>query len=127
MRMKRAARKASKRPWRGTPEGAVKASIQEYLTLRGIYWKRNQVGVLSNGAGRRVSFGNKGEADITAYVPHAAVKGAFYILHIECKAPDGGRQSPWQKAEQQAVEALGHKYVIARSIDDVEAALKGLR
>jgi hypothetical protein len=41
---------------------------------------------------------------------------------IECK-DSKGKQSDLQKSFQAQVEAEGHKYIVARSIEDVEAAL----
>ena len=56
----------------------------------------------------------EGFAHVTVSVP----------LWIECKA-DNGKQSVLQALFQVQVEAEGHKYAIVRSIEDVQAALKG--
>jgi len=44
-------------------------------------------------------------------------------LWIECKAAKG-KQSELQKSFQEQVEREGHRYIVARSIEDVEQALK---
>ncbi len=40
-------------------------------------------------------------------------------VFVEVKRP-GGRQSEYQKKFQEAVEAAGFEYVLAKSVDDVE-------
>jgi hypothetical protein len=37
---------------------------------------------------------------------------------------DKGKQSPFQKSFQEQVEDEGHMYIVARSIEDVEEALR---
>ena len=44
-------------------------------------------------------------------------------LHLELKAPKGVL-SPDQKAHQAACEAVGAPYVVARTLDDVRAAVR---
>lgn len=46
-------------------------------------------------------------------------------LFIEMKAGKAGRQSPEQKAWQAAVERLGYRYTLCRSIDEFEALVDG--
>jgi len=43
---------------------------------------------------------------------------------IECKTAKG-RQSPEQKSFQDHVESLGHRYILARSVDDVRERVGG--
>lgn len=111
-----------------TPEGQVKAAIMEYLAVRHILAFRMQTGSIAGeykGKTRLVSFGVPGMADILAFGTEQGCDGYDHVLPIwiECKAPKG-KQSELQKSFQAQVEAEGHRYIIARSIDDVEAALR---
>jgi hypothetical protein len=77
--------------------------------------------------GRPVSFGVKGMADILAFKltrHHPAEGGDFIdVFWIELKA-DGNRQSEFQKSFQAQVEAHGHTYIVARSLEGVIEVLK---
>ena len=125
MPVKRPRGTSGARDRRVTPEGGLKRLVLDYLAARRIRVKRNQVGVM-NVAGRRIPFGEKGEADLTAFVPvgtNGLNRTWFYILNLELKSPDG-RQSFEQKMWQQAVEASGEFYLLVRSLDDVIAWLE---
>jgi hypothetical protein len=61
-----------------------------------------------------VRFGRKGWGDIIACSPFGR------YIEVECKREDG-RQSPEQKQHQADVEQRGGVYILARSIDDLEA------
>lgn len=128
-RIKRA-KKSAARARRVTPEGALKRLVLDYLAARRIRVKRNQVGVMNVG-GRRIPFGEKGEADLTAFVPCWRDDGfaleanrprfwrhLFFVLNLELKAPNG-RQSFEQKLWQQAVEASGEYYLLVNNLDQV--------
>ena len=65
----------------------------------------------------------KGTADVQALVPAGRL---FMVIWIECKNSIG-RQSPEQISFQQDVERRGHRYIIARSVDDVLKALREIR
>lgn len=127
MPTKRAARKNAGRraPRRVTPEGALLRLVRDYLSVKRIRYTRNQVGLM-NVAGRRIPFGEKGAADLTAFVPAHIFTGrlpppnVFYILNLELKSP-GGRQSYEQKIWQQGVEANGEHYLLVRDLDQVIA------
>lgn len=68
---------------------------------------------------RFVKFGQPGEADIQG------LRGpAGQHLDIEVKA-ERGRQSEAQKTRQRAIERVGGKYILARSVEDVEEGLDG--
>jgi hypothetical protein len=69
---------------------------------------------------RLVTFGVPGTADICGLI---APSGRF--LAIECKSAVG-RQRPEQETFQRVVEAMGGLYVLARSVDDVDAVLGAL-
>lgn len=60
-----------------------------------------------------------GVADLTLYLPNEEYHG----LLIEMKTAKG-RQSPAQKLWQREVEKAGYKYVVCRSLDDFQCAIK---
>ena len=93
-----------------TPEGLVLGSVLDFLMAVQILSFRMNTGVAKFGP-RTVRFGVPGMADILAFP-------GSRVLWIECKAKDG-RQSFEQKMFQKIVEAAGHGYLLARSIDDV--------
>lgn len=116
MPVKKQIRRVRKAARRITPEGGLRSLVQDYLSARRIRWTRNQVGKLKIGA-RYVTFGEKGQADITAHVPHPTVERAFYILHIETKGT--GEQEYDQKIWQAGVEASGEFYIVVKKLEQV--------
>lgn len=112
-----------------TPEGAVLRQILDWLAAKHILAFRMQVGGMAGeNSGKKwfMRFGTPGMADILAF-PRSLSKNAYLDitlppLWIECKAAKG-RQSELQKSFQAQVERDGHRYIIARSVDDVEATL----
>lgn len=62
----------------------------------------------------------RGTADIMFLLPC----GGYASLQIEMKTKTG-RQSKEQKEYQAAVEKVGHKYVICRSLDDCIKEVEG--
>ena len=111
-----------------TPEGYVKAAIMEYLAAKRIFAVRMNSGMqigTHKGKNWAIRMNAPGTADILA-LPICCVYGVRHSvpLWIECKAAKG-KQSEVQKSFQAQVEAEGHFYILARSIEDVEAALKG--
>jgi hypothetical protein len=101
---------------RGKPERSVQRAILLHLRARGCL-----VAVTDAGAAYRAGafFGDSipaGWPDITGVLP----SGRF--LGVECKAP-GGRQSPVQKAMEEAVHKHNGIYILAKSVDDVEKEL----
>lgn len=105
-------------------ESAIQRSILDYLAARRILAFRMQTGAVKLDT-RFVRFGVPGMADILA-IRQACCEDFPYshqlVYWIECKAPKG-KQSPLQISFQLQVETEGHRYVIARSIQDVEDAL----
>jgi len=67
---------------------------------------------------RMVRFGVPGQADLTGIMADGR------RLEIEVKSVSG-RQTDEQKNYQAMIEKLGGEYVLARSVDDVRAALGG--
>lgn len=110
-----------------TPEGAILKSILEYLAVCGVWSMRINTGAIASeykGRTRFHRYGRPGCADILAiYAGKMSEMDGLTILWIEVKT-EKGRQSDLQKLFQAEVEAEGHTYLIARSIDDVEALLK---
>jgi hypothetical protein len=78
-------------------------------------WRQNTGGAKIKG--QWVMFGTPGAADISGLLlPHGR------RLEIECKT-ERGRQSEDQKSFQAMIERFGGLYVLARSVEDVDAAL----
>lgn len=80
-------------------------------------WRANVL-VAKDQSGRLVRAGIKGQADISGILAPAGRR-----VEIECKSATG-RQSPEQKRWQAMIESLGGIYVLARSVEDVERALR---
>lgn len=109
------------------PESAVLKAVLEYLTAKHILAFRTNTGAMKaeyNGKARFIKFGTPGMADVLAFPPGIWRKVSQPpILWIECKS-SVGKQSDLQKSFQAQVEAEGHRYIVARSIEDVTAALR---
>jgi hypothetical protein len=105
-----------------TPEGAVVKACLEYLELRGVYAYRQNTGAAEYqdkaGKKRFVRYGKPGVSDIIGVLPG----GRF--LAVECKAP-GGRLSEYQINFLNDIERMGGLAVTARSVEDLEKALRG--
>lgn len=114
---------------KSTPESLVLRSILQYLAIRKIWHLRMNTGsVVSSykGKTRLMKFGRPGCADILAiFAGKFSQMDGLTILWIEVKAPKGV-QSDIQKEFQQEVEAVGHRYAVVRSIEDVAAVLDDL-
>ena len=78
-------------------------------------WRAN-TGVAQIGS-RVVRFGVPGQADLTGILPGGV------RLEVEVKS-DRGRQTEDQRNFQRMIERFGGVYVLARSVDDVERALR---
>lgn len=108
-------------------ERDIQRAILDYLAAKKVFAIRMNTGAMHaehNGKRRFLKFGVPGCADILAF-PEAIMRDWKHYtqpLWIECKAPKG-KQSELQKSFQQQVEAEGHKYLIARSLDDVIAVI----
>ena len=109
-----------------TPEGFIQDLILDWLAAKHILAYRMNTGALKIDK-RYVKFGVKGMADILAFPAYTSSAFGSFIeytvpLWIEVKS-DKGKQSAEQKSFQNQVEEAGHTYIVARSIEDVEAAL----
>lgn len=110
-------------------EAPTQRLILDYLAATRVLAFRMNTGQANMG-GRYVAFGVPGMADILAFPKETVTVddedgclGAWTCTHcsplwIECKATDG-RQSALQKSFQAQVEAHGHRYVVARTLEDV--------
>ena len=115
---------------RMTPEGYILDSIMDWLAAEHILAFRMPVGG-AHVTGGYMRFGVKGMADILAFpqikIYSNTIGSAALItplpVWIEVKTAKGV-QSEFQKSFQAQVEAEGHRYVLARSVDDVMASLK---
>lgn len=120
-------------------ERDVQKAILDWLAASHILAFRMNVGAVTReykGKKRTIAFGVPGMADVLAFrkcrtdwFTGTDGKGDYrrdviIPTWIECKATDG-QQSLLQKSFQSQVEAEGHRYILARSLDDVIAALGG--
>lgn len=99
----------------GAKENAVTTAIKRYLYLRGAVLVRVQSGMVQVVKGPHKSWMHlapKGTADMLGVLNGKAIA-------IEAKTDDG-KQSPEQRAFQEAWEKAGGKYVVARSVEDLE-------
>jgi hypothetical protein len=93
---------------------------------KGILAFRQNTGAMRaeyKGKTRFMRFGVPGMADILAFRsrgvdPNGAWCSYIEPIWIECKAPKGV-QSDLQKSFQKQVESHGHRYIVARSLEDV--------
>lgn len=93
-------------------ESQTQRACLDYLAAKRIFAMRMQTGALRNPAGRPVTFGTPGCADVMAILP------SKLPLWIECKAPKG-RQRPAQIEFQKYVESHGHVYMLVRDINEL--------
>jgi hypothetical protein len=112
-------------------ESQIVRAIMDYLAVCQVLSFRMNTGAIGGthkGKQRFVRFGVVGMADILAFrVQHRGVgdQGNWCSfteitpLWIECKTATG-KQSEHQKSFQKQVEEHGHKYIVARGIEDVE-------
>jgi hypothetical protein len=110
-----------------TGEAATQRLILDYLAVRGVLAFRMNIGTMTSeykGKQRFMRFGTPGMADIMAFQLRWDEMGREHNLPIwiEVKA-EKGVQSELQKSFQKQVESHGHRYILARSLDDVEDAL----
>lgn len=109
------------------PEAGLQRAVLDYLAATRILAFRMNTGAVKTES-RFFRFGVPGMADILAFpvVKHSNFHDCQHWvpepLWIECKAPDG-RQSELQKSFQKQVEEAGHRYIIVRRLEDVEAVI----
>ena len=102
-------------------ESQIQRTIEEYLKLlenmgKLVYIKNNS-GAFPTKEGHFVRFGKAGSPDFVVFMPNGK------SIHLEVKN-ETGKQNPNQVAYQKMIEKLGHQYIIARNLDDVEILIK---
>lgn len=110
------------------PEQLVQKAILEWLAVKRIYAMRMQTGAVVStykGKTRAIQFGIQGQADILALYPCYDCNRGVIPTWIEVKS-NIGRQSELQRSFEVDVVSRGHCYILARSVDDVENALRGI-
>lgn len=98
------------------PERDIQKAIVQYLRLKGILAFRMNSGAsiqYYKGRSRLIRYGVPGMADIVAFPQWKPVHW------IEVKR-DKGKLSPDQQHFALIVGAEGHKYIVARSIEDLQ-------
>jgi hypothetical protein len=111
---------------RKTPESYVLRAVMDYLAVKKVFAMRMNSGAVLDKRGVPVRMHGPGTADVLAFVKKMACSESTmwsYIVPtwIECKAPNG-KQSELQKQFQEKVEAVGHRYLLCYSVDDLIAA-----
>lgn len=107
-----------------TPESALLGLCLDYLAAQRILAFRMNTGAIKT-ENRFIKFGTPGMADILAFnqIDECMTCGPIVLpIWIECKAGRNG-QSALQKSFQEQVEAVGHRYVVVRSLDDLQGSL----
>lgn len=99
-----------------TPEGAIKAAVMDYLKKSGRFYMRMQSGKVKV-MGGWMYLCPAGTADVLTFAPDGR------CMWIELKQLKG-EQRKAQVEFQEKVTAIGHSYVVARSVEDVAAAFK---
>lgn len=94
----------------GKSETQIQNAIRLELSKVGIV-RRNNVGTFLSANGYPIKCGIPGESDLTLF-QHGGT-----TVFIEVKTPTG-RQSKKQKNFQKAVENMGYKYIIMKSVED---------
>lgn len=98
-------------PKKKVSEKEVQEAVCEYLTIRNVFFWRNNTGAFCDNRGGFYRFGAVGSPDIIAIV-------GGYFVGIECKSPTG-KQSEKQIEFQKKVERAGGQYILVRSVEDV--------
>lgn len=119
-------------------ESDIQKSILDYLAAEHIFALRMNSGTTlatHNGKTRAIRMQAPGTADIlafkhrkTGFLATPAIIGDYttdVIVPIWIEVKDSkGKQSEFQKNFQSQVEEHGHRYIVARSLDDVKEALR---
>ena len=97
-----------------TTEHNIQNNIRQYLGSKGILCFRCNVGTIKTFDGRMFSTGlPDGFPDLFA------LPGNGQIVFIECKTRKG-KQREAQINFERIIKSRGYKYIIARSVEDVE-------
>jgi hypothetical protein len=111
-------------------EKEIQRAILDYLAARHILAFRQNTGAVASeykGKKRFMRFGTPGMADVYCLVklPCECGRLCTTIVYIEVKN-EKGKQSELQRFFEQDVTREGAKYIVARSVEDVERSLKNL-
>lgn len=102
------------------PESKVVDACIKWLWQRGVFCWRNNTGALRDKRNHLIRFGKVGSPDIIGIAPWSSChRGKF--IGIECKSSTG-KMTPHQEEFCSKVTANFGIYIVARSIDDLEAA-----
>lgn len=105
------------------PESALVSLCIQWLWRHGCYvWRNNTGAYKPSGTSRYIRYGFKGSPDILGVTP----EGRF--IGVECKVGKN-KLSKHQTAFQDRVQQRNGIYVVARSLDDldaIKAQLKGV-
>lgn len=100
---------------KSTPESQIVNMCIRWLWLHKCFvWRNNSGAYRPEGSNRYIRYGTPGSADIIG----TTAGGRF--LACECKTAKG-KLSPLQQAFKQHVEEHNGIYILARSVDDLEA------
>lgn len=96
----------------GKEENCVVSILREYFKVKNIFWVR----VPAGGYFRGMYLGdNVGAPDIIACIDGK-------LVGIETKKPSGGEHRDTQKLAQEHIERCGGKYLIIRSLAELQEA-----
>jgi VRR-NUC domain len=96
-------------------ESVIQAQIMQYLAYKRIFHYRNNSGGFIDANKHFYRFGTPGSPDIIA-----VIDGQF--VGIEVKTPKG-KLSEHQKEFKKNLEAVGGRYIVAYSLDDLRTLM----
>jgi hypothetical protein len=103
-------------------EADIQRSITDWLSAKGIFWKRMALGgVMQAGGAFRTKNPMTGFGDLWGFLP-GTKRGEIFV--IECKKPKTGRLSDQQKDWRVTYCRFGVLYILATSLDDVTQAFE---
>lgn len=101
---------------RKIPEKQIQTAIEQYLDIlekrKLLVYIKNNSGGLKTENGSFIRFGKAGSPDFLLFLTGGQT------IHLEIKTPKG-RLSESQKRYQHKVEALGHQYMVACNVNDL--------
>jgi hypothetical protein len=115
----------------GKEETELQRQIMDYLDAKGIYYVRPQAGGYRGGMNLKC---NEGAPDLVVCVPreikysqigngivfnYTKILSLFYGIEIKTTE---GKQRPSQKLAQERIERCGGKYLIVRSLAELQEA-----
>jgi hypothetical protein len=107
-------------------EAEIKAAILDWLGSKRVLTFRMNTGAgvsVYKGKTRLIRYGTPGMADILAFSHFGGYEyDEARPVWIEVKN-EKGQQSEYQRSFQKLVEGDGHKYILVRSVEDVERAI----